>query len=257
MTGELESLDTTEPLPVRRARHNFDRLIMLSDGVFAIAITLLALDVRVPAGADAHWPTLWAALKPLLTAYSLSFVVISVYWLLHRRFLGVILRVDAMASMLNLLILGLVSLLPAGTRLASSSHGLGPGLALYAGLVIAIGVSEAIFWAYAALIGGLVAPEVGPRLRWIGFVGVLIAPPLLLYVTIETRVPPAVVPVVLLVLFLAGWTLVERLTREPQPRIIQADTGPAERWPAPGSVDRRTIWREVVGDATKDPGGKR
>jgi hypothetical protein len=60
-------------------------------------------------------------------------------------------------------------------------------------------------------------------------VGVLIAPPLLLYVTIETRMPPAVVPVVLLVLFLAGWTLVERLTREPQPRIIQADAGPAER----------------------------
>jgi len=229
MTGELESLDTTEPLEARRARHNFDRLIMLSDGVFAIAITLLALDVRVPAGVEGHFSTLWAALRPILTAYSLSFLVISVYWLLHRRFMGVILRVDAMASMLNLLILGLVSLLPAGTRLASSSHGLGPGLALYAGLVIAIGVSEAIFWAYAALIGGLVSPEVGPRLRWIGFVGVLISAPLFLFVTIAARVPPGVVPAVLLVLFLVCWTIVQRLTREPPPRPVQADAGAAER----------------------------
>jgi len=229
MTGEPESLDTTEPLEARRARHNFDRLIMLSDGVFAIAITLLALDVRVPAGVEGHFSTLWAALRPILTAYSLSFLVISVYWLLHRRFMGVILRVDAMASMLNLLILGLVSLLPAGTRLASSSVALGPGLALYAGLVIAIGASVAFFWAYAALIGGLVSPEVGPRLRWIGFVGVLISAPLFLFVTIAARVPPGVVPAVLLVLFLVCWTIVQRLTREPPPRPIQVDAGAAER----------------------------
>ena len=38
MTGEPESLETIEPLAARRARHDFDRLIMLSDGVFAIAI---------------------------------------------------------------------------------------------------------------------------------------------------------------------------------------------------------------------------
>jgi uncharacterized membrane protein len=229
MTGEPESLDTIEPLAARQARHNFDRLIMLSDGVFAIAITLLALDVRVPAGVEGHFATLWAALTPLLTAYCLSFLVISVYWLLHRRFMAVILRVDAMSAMLNLLILGLVSLLPAGTRLASSSEHLGPGLAVYASLVIAIGVSVAFFWGYAALVGNLVSPEVGPRMRWIGFLGVLISAPLFLFVTIAARVPPGVVPAVLLVLFLVGWAIVQRLTREPPPRPIQADAGPAER----------------------------
>ena len=229
MTGEPESLDTTEPLAARQARHNFDRLIMLSDGVFAIAITLLALDVRVPAGVEGHFATLWAALRPLLSAYSLSFLVISAYWLLHRRFLGVILRVDAIAAMLNLLILGLVSLLPAGTRLASSGQGLGPGLELYAGLVIAIGASVAFFWAYAALISNLVSPEVGPRMRWIGFLGVLISAPLFLLVTIGTRVPPGVVPAVLLVLFVVGWTILQRLAREPPPRPLATDPGAAER----------------------------
>lgn len=228
MTGEPESLDTTEPLPARRARHDFDRLIMLSDGVFAIAITLLALDVRVPAGTADQFSSLWAALTPLISAYCLSFVVISVYWLLHRRFMGVILRVDAIAAMLNLLILGLVSLLPAATRLASLAAGIGPGLELYAGLVIAIGIAVACFWGYAGLIGNLVSPEVGPRMRWIGFLGVLFSAPLFLAVTIGAHVPPALVPIVLFGLFCSGWLVLRRLTRESSPK--------PEAAPEPGVV---------------------
>ena len=218
MTGEPETLATTEPLAERRARHNFDRLIMLSDGVFAIAITLLALDVRVPPGAVAHFASLWAALEPVLSAYCLSFLVISVYWLLHRRFMSVILRVDAIATMLNLLILGLISLLPAGTLLASAGNGMSPGLGLYAGLVIAIGASVASFWGYAGLIGNLVSPEIGPRMRWIGFLGVLVSAPLFLGVTIGGHVPPGVVPAVLFGLFCVGWLVLQRLTREPPPK---------------------------------------
>jgi hypothetical protein len=85
---------------------------------------------------------------------------------------------------------------------------------LYAGLVIAIGASVAIFWGYAALVGGLVSSEVGPRMRWIGFVGVLISAPLFLFVTIGAHVPPGLVPVVLLGLFIAGWLVVQYLSRE-------------------------------------------
>ena len=48
MVGEFESLDTDEGLKARIARHGFDRLIMLCDGVFAIAITLLALEIKPP-----------------------------------------------------------------------------------------------------------------------------------------------------------------------------------------------------------------
>jgi uncharacterized membrane protein len=229
MTGEPESLAATEPLAVGRARHNFERLIMLSDGVFAIAMTLLALDVRVPAGSEAHLASLWVALKPVLSAYALSFLVISAYWLLHRRSMAVILRVDAIAAVLNLLVLGLVSLLPAGTRLASSGQAMSPGLGLYAGLVIAIGAAMACFWGYAALIGRLVSAEVGRRERWVTFLGVLLSAPLFLLLTIGGHVPPGVVPAVLLVLFVVGWLILQRLSREPpaKPRPVP-DAGAAK-----------------------------
>jgi uncharacterized membrane protein len=216
MTGEPESLETTEPLAARRARHDFDRLIMLSDGVFAIAITLLAFDIRPPDSWNGQLGSMWAALAPLLSAYSLSFLVISVYWLLHRRFLGVILRVDMMATALNLLVLGLVALLPAGTRVAGVSEGKLSALGLYAALVIAIGFALALFWGYVALVGDLVSPQIGARARWTPFLAMLIAPPLALFLTIGTHVPSGIVPLVLIAMFVAGGLVFNRLTREPR-----------------------------------------
>ncbi len=52
MAGEPETLDTDEPLERRRHRHWFDRLIMLSDGVFSIAITLVAFDLHSGSSRD-------------------------------------------------------------------------------------------------------------------------------------------------------------------------------------------------------------
>jgi len=117
MAGEPESLDTDETLERRRHRHWLDRLIMLSDGVFAIAATLLSLDVRGPA----QWSTLgelWAGLGPQLGAYVLSFLVIAVYWLAHRRFMSMVTTVDAPLTVLTLIMLGLVALLPSLTRIS-------------------------------------------------------------------------------------------------------------------------------------------
>jgi uncharacterized membrane protein len=215
MTGEPESLDTTEPLAARIRRHDYDRLIMLSDGVFAIAITLLAFDIRPPAGWDGQFASLWATLKPLFRAYLLSFLVISVYWLMHRRFMARLVRVDAVATMLNLVMLGLVALLPAATRVAEASNGQSAPLGLYAALVIAIGASIALFWGYAGLIGNLASNEVGRRDRWIGFLGTLLAPPAFLALTIETRIPSNLVLPALLLLFIVGAVALHRLTREP------------------------------------------
>ena len=166
MAGEPESLDQDEPFEARDRRHAYDRLIMLSDGVFAIAITLLALDVRAPTRWAGGVGGLLAQMAPVLSAFVLSFLVISLYWVLHRRYVAMLMRVDWVAMVLNLAFLGLIALLPAATRLAEYTNGSMSALGLYSMLVVAIGASLALFWGYAIFLGRLVYPEVGARARW-------------------------------------------------------------------------------------------
>ena len=191
-----------------RGRHWHERLLMLCDGVFAIAITLLGVEIIVPAGDTADLTSIWAALAPQLDAYALSFVVISVYWLAHRRFTALIRTADAPVTVLTLTMLGLVALLPAATRLAHTGGGQTPSMLIYSALVIAIGVSLAAMWAYAALIADLVPAHIRRWQRWYYFALMLLTPPLFLGLT--TLVPtagPGVIPLCLLSLFLIGWRL--------------------------------------------------
>ena len=208
MAGEPETLDTDEPLARRTHRHGFDRLIMLSDGVFAIAITLLAFDLRGPAVWDGSLVRLWSDLAPKLDAYALSFLVISVYWLAHKRFMAMILTVDAAVSVINLVMLALVALLPAATQLVHTYDVRPETMLIYGGLVVAIGATLAVLWAYAALIADLVSPQVPRRVRWFLLVLIVLTPPLFLgLVMLIANPPPGVVPVVLTALFLIGWRM--------------------------------------------------
>jgi uncharacterized membrane protein len=208
MAGEPESLDTDESLTRRRHRHGFDRLIMLSDGVFSIAITLLALNIQLPDVSQSRVADLWAGLAPQLDAYALSFVAISVYWLAHRRFLAMITTADAPVTVLNLVMLALVALLPAATRVAHLPGPAAPHMMIYGGLIVAIGVSLAALWGYAALAVDVVSPEVSRPERWFFFVLILITPPLFLALTSLLGNPaPGAVPLVLTALFLIGWRM--------------------------------------------------
>jgi uncharacterized membrane protein len=205
MAGQLESLDTDEGLARRRHRHWYDRLMMLSDGVFAIAITLLAADITPPTVFHGGVASLWATLAPQLDAYALSFVVISVYWLAHRRFMAMILTVDAPVTILTLAFLGLVALLPAFTRLTHFQMGSGASMLIYGGLVVSIGVALAAMWGYAALIAGLVSGEVPTSQRWYYFLLILLTPPFFLLLTrILPAATPGLIPLTLVVLFLIG-----------------------------------------------------
>jgi len=227
VAGEPESLDQREPFEARDQRHAYDRMIMLSDGVFAIAITLLALDVRAPAKWSAGPVGLLAVMAPVLSAFVLSFLVISLYWLLHRRYVAMLIRVDWIAMVLNLAFLGLIALLPAATRLAESSNGSMSVLGLYSALVIAIGASLALFWGYATFMGRLVYPEIGARARWVYFLVPLIAPPLTLLATVPTHIPNDVVPIVLLTIFVVGGLFLQRLVHPPHSARGGSDAPPA------------------------------
>ncbi len=88
------------------------RLEAFSDGVIAILITIMVLDLKTPAGYD------WAALRPLSTkfgAYVLSFVVIGIYWSNHHHMIHMVDRVTGAILWMNLHLLFWLSLIPFGT----------------------------------------------------------------------------------------------------------------------------------------------
>ena len=208
MAGDSDLLDTTEGLEARRVRHWYDRLMMLTDGVFAIAITFLTFDITNPAGWNGGWPQLWAHLAPQLDAYAVSFLVISIYWLAHRRFMAMILTVDAPITFLTLVLLGLVALIPSATRLISAQGAFPNARVAYAGLVIGIGLAIATLWGYAALIARVVSEEVSWRVRWFLLTLMVFTPPFFLLLTLAIpSPPPGAIPLVLMGLFLAGWPM--------------------------------------------------
>jgi uncharacterized membrane protein len=96
------------------------RLEAFSDGVFAIAITLLVLDLAVPPVTEAERDGLWAALGhewPSYFAYLVSFLVIGIIWINHHTMLTLVERVDRPVLFANLLLLLTVSVIPFPTRL--------------------------------------------------------------------------------------------------------------------------------------------
>src|SRR5579872_1775554 len=89
-----------------------DRLAAFSDGVIAIIITIMVLELHVPHGAD--WSAL-AAIAPSFLAYVLSFIYVGIYWNNHHHLLHTVTRVDGLILWANLHLLFWLSLIPAAT----------------------------------------------------------------------------------------------------------------------------------------------
>ncbi len=138
------------------------RLVLFSDAVFAIAITLLAIEIHPPE----HWGgvrDLFDQMGTKLIAYAVSFAVIGVCWISHRRVYGRLVKADGALDVLNLLVLGLIGLLPLGTELLWEQHG--KALVVYVTQVALIGIFMGVLWTYAAFIGRLTEPmPIGEKL---------------------------------------------------------------------------------------------
>ena len=89
-----------------------DRLAAFSDGVIAIIITIMVLELKVPHGAD--WASL-GAIAPNFVSYVLSFVYLAIYWNNHHHLLHTVARVDGLILWANSHLLFWLSLIPAAT----------------------------------------------------------------------------------------------------------------------------------------------
>lgn len=117
----------------RSSGTSLDRLAAISDGIFAVVMTLLVLDLRVPVldavrvhrplwspGAAASEQVLWHALAgvaPRLLTYFMSFLTLAIFWLAQQTQLNQYARTDRTLTMLNLGFLLVASLMPFSTAL--------------------------------------------------------------------------------------------------------------------------------------------
>jgi len=144
------------------AEEGIGRILALSDGVFAIAITLLILEIAIPATtSDAGLPKALLDLWPRYLAYVLSFVVIARFWVTHHLAFRLIGRYDAGLVWLNLLLLMFVSFLPFPTAVLGGHNGSPAAAVLYGASVVLAGTASTAYWWYASGRGQLLRPGVG------------------------------------------------------------------------------------------------
>ena len=146
--------------------HRWDtvRTEAFSDGVFAIAITLLVLDIRVP---ESGFENLWRGILeawPSYLGYATSFITIGGIWLAHHSLFGRLQYVNTRVMRINLVLLMAVSFLPFPTRLMaeamSSDDAERAAVIFYGTALLAISVLIGALWATAASDRALLRREV-------------------------------------------------------------------------------------------------
>jgi uncharacterized membrane protein len=179
------------PRPRRRDPLGLERMVLFSDAVFAIAITLLALDLRLPDRAggytDATLLDALESLAPELFAFLLSFVVIAAFWIGHFRTYRLLDRIDGRLIALNLAFLCWVALLPFPTSVVARQGDLPVGAAFYACYATLGGLLSAMLWIYPTRFARLASPRVTPELaRRIGIRALVV--PLVFAITIPIAI---------------------------------------------------------------------
>ena len=160
-----------------RDRKQLERLTFFSDAVFAIAMTLLVVEVKLPHLHRPTGPELGDALLGLVPNYIgflVSFLVLGRFWLTHHEVMGMLRASNRRLTTVNLLLLLAVAFMPFPTAVISEYVQLRVGIGFYTGWLIVLGlVNRQLIRSIAAspelLEEGLTAADMGPFLRrsWI------------------------------------------------------------------------------------------
>ncbi|WP_371614926.1 TMEM175 family protein [Streptomyces sp. NBC_00454] len=136
-----------------------NRVEAFSDGVFAIVVTILVLELKVPEGQGSE---LWHGLLeqwPHYAAYVVSFLIIGVMWVNHHTIFSHLKRVDRPLLFLNLLVLMVVSVIPYTTNILAEHLMDGDSAkvaaVLYSGWTVVYALAFLAFWWYVTQVGHL------------------------------------------------------------------------------------------------------
>jgi len=191
-----------------------ERLVFFSDAVVAIAITLLALDIRLPTvPAAGGLPRALLALWPRYLGFAVSFLVVGSFWLGHHRMFRLVRRYDDGLLWRNLLFLLCIALLPFASAVLGE-HGDEPSATVFYSLVVVVtGLVETLLWRHATRGHRLVDPGLPARAVRLGFLRLLTAP-----VVFLLTLPLVLLhPYVAMVAWLATYPIVAVLLRAGRP----------------------------------------
>ncbi len=152
------------------------RVKSFSDGVFAIAATLLAFNIKLPEQNDLPLAGLLDKLWPQIMAFLISFVVASFYWRIHSRLFLLLHRVDGRLGILNTALLASVCLMPFSSSLIAGGKTSTAAVILYALTIALIGLINAVMWLAAATSPHLMAPSATKHHFWPWFWIALVTP---------------------------------------------------------------------------------
>ncbi|MGO4457317.1 TMEM175 family protein [Streptomyces sp. M-16] len=136
-----------------------NRVEAFSDGVFAIVITILVLELKVPEEqGSALWHGLWGQ-WPHYAAYLVSFLIIGVMWVNHHTIFSHLKRVDRPLLFLNLLVLMVVSVIPYTTNVLAEhlmdGESANVAAILYSSWTVVYALAFLGFWWYVTQVGHL------------------------------------------------------------------------------------------------------
>jgi TMEM175 potassium channel family protein len=137
-----------------RREFQIDRLILFSDAVFAIAITFLVIDIKVPhleeGYTDQQMLNAFLGVLPKFLGFLISFFFIGLFWTVHHRLMGYLINYDNKLLWLNLLFLLSIVLLPYTTSLDTeySTLAMRTPFGIYTANVLFTGFMNYKLWAY-------------------------------------------------------------------------------------------------------------
>lgn len=157
VSAQADSLTFMTTWYNRIAGQSLERLAALSDGIFAVAMTLLVLDIHAPATSAVHseqdlWRAL-AALAPRLAMYLMSFLTLNIFWAGQQTQFNYLSRADRDFSWIHLAFLSTVSLMPFSTSLLAEFITYRLALLVYWGNILLPGMVLYLSWRYAARAG--------------------------------------------------------------------------------------------------------
>ena len=224
-----------------------DRLFALTDGVYAIALTLLAIELALPeASAHLHGEALLQSILgtwPKVLSFLTSFTSIAIFWHGNHRAFHYLLRLDGRLTYLMFLQLLCIAFIPFPTAVVGEHVSDPVAQEFYFGAILVTGLATLALWWYASSEPRLVDPELHPRVIRRFHLNILVGPvafSMLMMVLIAMGIGRHINPLVLGYLSMLGYILLGVFERwEPRLEDLEAVEGGRSADDPPGEERRK------------------